>query len=148
MENNSDPVIIGFFCNWCTYRAADAAGTARIRHAPNLRIIRVMCSGRVEPHFVLKAFKEGADGVIIAACHQGECHYETGNTNALMRFSLLRRLIGEFGIESGRLLFVGASVSEGKSLASLVDTMTADLKQLGPLKLRQSMDVSTKHLPL
>ncbi len=135
MENgNFEPVIVGFFCNWCTYRAADAAGTARIRYSPNLRIIRVMCSGRVEPHFVLKALREGAEGVIIAACHQGECHYETGNTNALMRFVLLRKLICQFGIEAERIRFVAASVSEGKSLAAFIDQMTSDLRKLGPLK--------------
>src|SRR5271157_1181524 len=96
-----------------------------------------MCSGRVEPHFVLKALREGADGVLIAACHRRECHYETGNTNALLRFALLRKLISQFGIETGRIRFVGVSVSEGKSLASIIDTMTADLRTLGPLKWKE-----------
>ncbi len=133
---NHEPVIVGFLCNWCSYRAADLAGTSRIHYAPNLRIIRVMCSGRVEPQFVLKAFKEGADGVMIAGCHPGECHYVEGNVKTLRRFHLLRKMIEQFGIEKERLQLVWASASEGAALAENVNSMTAQLKDLGPLGLQ------------
>ncbi|MBT9171039.1 MAG: hypothetical protein DDT18_01396 [Actinobacteria bacterium] len=128
-----EPVIVGFLCNWCSYRAADLAGTSRIHYAPNLRIIRVMCSGRVEPQFILKAFKEGADGVLIAGCHPGECHYVEGNIKALRRFHLLRKMAEQFGIEKERIQLVWASASEGNVLAGKVDSMTSQLKELGPL---------------
>jgi len=129
-----EPVIVGFLCNWCSYRAADIVGTARIHYAPNLRIIRVMCSGRVEPQFILKAFKEGADGVLIAGCHPGECHYVEGNIKALKRFHLLRKMAEQFGIEKERVQLVWASSSEGNILADKVNSMTMQLKALGPLR--------------
>lgn len=132
-EERFEPVIVGFFCNWCTYRAADLAGTSRLRYAPNLRIIRVMCSGRVEPQFVLKAFREGADGVLIAGCHPGECHYQSGNITALRRFRLLQKLVGQLGIEKERLRLAWISASEGQVLAQTVDGMTEELRALGPL---------------
>jgi F420-non-reducing hydrogenase iron-sulfur subunit len=128
-----EPVIVGFLCNWCSYRAADLAGISRIHYSPNLRVIRVMCSGRVEPQFVLKAFREGADGVLIAGCHPGECHYVEGNLKALRRFHLLRRMIKQFGIEKERMQLVWASASEGGILAERVNTMTKQLRELGPL---------------
>lgn len=133
MSEPFEPVIVGFFCTWCTYRAADLAGTARLRYAPNLRIIRVMCSGRVEPQFVLKAFREGADGVLIAGCHPGECHYQSGNLRTLRRFHLLKKLAGQLGIEEERLRLVWLSASEGAVLADTVNAMTGQLKRLGPL---------------
>ncbi|MEW5744664.1 MAG: hydrogenase iron-sulfur subunit [Nitrospirota bacterium] len=133
MSEPFEPVIVGFFCTWCTYRAADLAGTARLRYAPNLRIIRVMCSGRVEPQFVLKAFREGADGVLIAGCHPGECHYQSGNLRTLRRFHLLKKLAGQLGIEEERLRLVWLSASEGAVLADTVNAMTGRLKRLGPL---------------
>lgn len=133
MSERFEPVIVGFLCNWCTYRAADLAGTARLHYAPNLRVIRVMCSGRVEPQFVLKAFSEGADGVLIAGCHPGECHYQSGNIKTLRRFHLLKKLVEQLGIEHERLQLVWLSASEGKVLASTVDVMTERLKALGPL---------------
>lgn len=129
-----EPVIVGFLCNWCSYRAADLAGTSRIHYAPNLRVIRVMCSGRVEPQFVLKAFSEGADGVLIAGCHPGECHYVEGNLKALRRFHLLRKMAGQFGIDKDRIQLVWASASEGTVLADRVNSMTLTLKALGPLR--------------
>ncbi len=130
---NYEPVIVGFLCNWCSYRAADLAGTSRIHYAPNLRIIRVMCSGRVEPQFVLKAFKEGADGVLIAGCHPGECHYVEGNIKTLRRFHLLRKMAEQFGIETDRIQLIWASASEGNILAEKINNMTSQLKELGPL---------------
>lgn len=129
-----EPVIVGFLCNWCSYRAADLAGTSRIHYAPNLRVIRVMCSGRVEPQFVLKAFSEGADGVLIAGCHPGECHYVEGNLKALRRFHLLRKMAEQFGIDRDRIQLVWASASEGTVLAERVNSMTLTLKALGPLR--------------
>lgn len=129
-----EPVIVGFLCNWCSYRAADLAGTSRIHYAPNLRVVRVMCSGRVEPQFVLKAFAEGADGVLIAGCHPGECYYVEGNIKALRRFHLLRKMTEQFGIEKDRVQLVWASASEGTVLAERVNSMTLALKALGPLR--------------
>lgn len=129
-----EPVIVGFLCNWCSYRAADLAGTSRIQYAPNLRVIRVMCSGRVEPQFILKAFAEGADGVLIAGCHPGECHYVEGNIKALRRFHLLQKMAEQFGIEKDRVQLVWASASEGTVLAEKVNNMTLVLKALGPLR--------------
>lgn len=134
MSESYEPIIVGFLCNWCSYRAADLAGTARLRYAPNMRPIRVMCSGRVEPDMVLKALAEGADGVLIAGCHPGECHYIEGNLKALRRHALLVQLLIQFGIEPERVQILWASASEGPQLAYAVDQMTAKLRELGPLQ--------------
>lgn len=139
MDQNYEPVIVGFLCNWCSYRAADLAGTARLHYAPNMRPIRVMCSGRVEPDLVLKALLEGADGVLIAGCHPGECHYIEGNLKALRRYTLLKRLLRQFGVEEERVQLVWASASEGPLLAQTVDRMTEELRVLGPLRWRQTV---------
>ena len=134
-----EPVIVGFLCNWCSYRAADLAGTARIKYAPNLRPIRVMCSGRVEPQFVLQALRGGAAGVLIAGCHPGECHYVNGNLKTLRRFLLLRRMLRQFGVEDARVQLVWASASEGKVLAEQVNRMTEAVRALGPLRWAQTV---------
>jgi len=134
MSEIYEPVIVGFLCNWCSYRAADLAGTARIKYAPNLRPIRVMCSGRVDPQFVLQAFRSGADGVLIAGCHPGECHYVNGNIKALRRFTLLRKTLEQWGIEQERVQLLWASASEGTILAAAVDRMTEEIRALGPLR--------------
>jgi len=139
MNEQFEPVIVGFLCNWCSYRAADLAGTARIHYAPNMRAIRVMCSGRVDPQFVLKALIEGADGVMIAGCHPGECHYVDGNIKTLRRFILLKRLLSQFGIEEERVQLVWASASEGNILAEAVDRMTEQVRSLGPLRWRETV---------
>lgn len=133
MSEQFEPVIVGFLCNWCSYRAADLAGTSRIKYAPNMRAIRVMCSGRVDPQFVLKALREGADGVLIAGCHPGECHYVDGNIKTWRRFILLKKLLGQLGIEEERVQLVWASASEGTVLAESVDKMTEEVRALGPL---------------
>ncbi|MCK5315072.1 MAG: hydrogenase iron-sulfur subunit [Anaerolineales bacterium] len=133
MSEHFEPVIVGFLCNWCSYRAADLAGTARIHYAPNMRPIRVMCSGRVDPQFVLKALSDGADGVMIAGCHPGECHYVEGNIKALRRFLLLKRMLSQLGVEEERVQLVWASASEGIILAEAVDRMTEEVRALGPL---------------
>jgi F420-non-reducing hydrogenase iron-sulfur subunit len=139
MSEQFEPVIVGFLCNWCSYRAADLAGTARIKYAPNMRAIRVMCSGRVDPQFVLKALREGADGVMIAGCHPGECHYVEGNIKALRRFLLLKNLLKQWGVEDERVQLVWASASEGNILAQAVDRMTEQVRALGPLRWKESV---------
>jgi F420-non-reducing hydrogenase iron-sulfur subunit len=133
MSATFEPVIIGFTCNWCSYRAADLAGTARVKYPPNIRLIRLMCSGRLDPAFVMKAFAEGADGVLITGCHPGECHYIEQNYKALRRFQLLRRTLTGFGIEPGRLKLVWASAAEGVKLAAEIAQMVEEVRVLGPL---------------
>jgi F420-non-reducing hydrogenase iron-sulfur subunit len=132
-ESRFEPVIIGFTCNWCSYRAADLAGTARVKYAPNVRLIRLMCSGRLDPTFVLRALSDGADGVMITGCHPGECHYIEQNLNALRRFLLLRRTLEQFGIEKGRVKLVWASAAEGVRLGHEIDTFVEEVRALGPL---------------
>jgi F420-non-reducing hydrogenase iron-sulfur subunit len=147
MDIPYEPVIIGFLCNWCSYRAADLAGTARLHYAPNMRPIRVMCSGRVEPDMVLKALREGADGVLIAGCHPGECHYIEGNLKTLRRYTLLKRMLTQFGIEEERVQLVWASASEGNVLADAVNKMTEKLRALGPLRWRETVLGGNGHHP-
>lgn len=127
-----EPKIVGFCCNWCSYRGADLAGTSRMKSAPNVRIVRVMCSGRVDPVFVLKAFKEGADGVLILGCHPGECHYVEGNYKTARRIPLLKRMLEQFGIENERVRLDWVSASEGDRFTKIVNEMTAKVKELGP----------------
>ena len=139
MNKQFEPVIVGFLCNWCSYRAADLAGTARIQYAPNMRPIRVMCSGRVDPQFVLKALREGADGVMIAGCHPGECHYVEGNIKTLRRFILLKKMLAQLGIEEERVQLIWASASEGIVLAEAVNRMTEQIRALGPLHWQEKV---------
>ena len=131
-----EPKIIGFFCNWCSYRAADLAGTSRAAYAPNLRIIRVMCSGRIDPTFVLKAFALGADGVMVAGCHPGECHYLEQNFKTMRRISMLRHTLQQMGIDGGRLQLVWASAAEGQQLAREINRIVRHVARLGPLDWR------------
>jgi F420-non-reducing hydrogenase iron-sulfur subunit len=133
MNEAFEPVIVGFTCNWCSYRAADLAGTARMKYPPNIRLIRLMCSGRLDPTFVLKAFSGGADGVLITGCHPGECHYIEQNYKALRRFMLLQRTLAQFGIEPQRVRLVWASAAEGHKLADEITAMVEEIRQLGPL---------------
>lgn len=134
-----EPTIVGFLCNWCSYTGADLAGTARIKHRPNLRPIRVMCSGRVDPTFVLKAFAAGADGVLVCGCHPGDCHYIEGNYKTMRRFELLNTMVREYGIDERRVRLEWVSASEGERFALLVDEMTAELQMLGPCELRSQL---------
>jgi F420-non-reducing hydrogenase iron-sulfur subunit len=133
-ENNGfEPRIIGFLCNWCSYAGADLAGVSRIQYPPNVRIIRVMCSGRIDPAFVFEAFKDGADGVLVAGCHlPSDCHYISGNFKAMRRINLLRRVLKDFGIKPQRLRLEWISASEGDKFAAVVRNMVEDLKKLGP----------------
>ena len=128
-----EPRIVGFFCNWCSYRAADGAGTARIKHSPNVRVVRLMCSGRVDPSFVLKALSLGADGVLIAGCHPGECHYIEQNYKTMRRFALLTHTLRALGISERRVRLVWASAAEAAQLAASIDEMVEDVRTLGPL---------------
>jgi F420-non-reducing hydrogenase iron-sulfur subunit len=123
---------VAFFCNWCTYLAADLAGTSRIKHAPNARVVRVMCSGRVDPQFVLDAFAKGADGVLIGGCHPGDCHYQEGNYKALRRVALLRRLLKQMGIEEERFRLEWISAAEGERVKTVINDMVEKLRALGP----------------
>ena len=140
---NYEPKIIAFLCNWCSYTGADLAGTSHLKYAPNIRIVRVMCSGRVEPMFILKAFQEGADGVLICGCHPGECHYHAGNYKALRRYHLLSKYLAQMGIEKERLHLDWVSASEGRRFAEIVNTMTETLRQLGPCKVRETIATLT-----
>ena len=133
-EPQFEPKIVGFLCNWCSYRAADLAGTARIKYATNVRIIRVMCSGRVDPSFVLKALAMGADGVMVAGCHPGECHYLEQNYKAMRRFAVVKYTLRQMGLEDNRLRLVWASAAEGQQLADAIDQFVADVRALGPLR--------------
>ena len=134
------PRIIAFFCNWCTYTAADLAGVSRMKYAPNTRIVRVMCSGRIDPQFILEAFAKGADGVLIGGCHPGDCHYSEGNYKALRRVSLLRRILDSMGIEQERLRLEWISASEGEKVKQVINDMVAQLQVLGPLGLPDRFD--------
>ena len=135
-----EPKIVAFLCNWCSYTGADLAGTSRMKYAHNIRIIRVMCSGRVDPTFVLKAFREGADGVLICGCHPGDCHYHEGNYRCLRRYHLMQKYIQQMGIESDRLRLEWVSASEGKQFADLVDEMTEQVRKLGPSEIKPVME--------
>ena len=132
-----EPKIIGFLCNWCSYAGADLAGVSRIQYPPNIRIIRVMCSGRIDPAFVLEAFKDGADGVLVAGCHlPSDCHYISGNAKANRRINLLKRVLKDYGIEPERLRLEWVSASEGDRWAAVVRSMVDDLKKLGPSQVK------------
>lgn len=128
-----EPKIVGFLCNWCSYTGADLAGTARMPYAPNVRVIRVMCSGRLDPTFVLKAFAEGADAVLVAGCHPGDCHYQSGNIKALRRISLLWRTLEQLGIAGQRLRLEWISASEGERYQTVINEFVQQIRQLGPL---------------
>ncbi len=130
-----EPKIVGIFCNWCTYLAADLAGVSRMKYAPNLRIVRVMCSGRIDPQMVLWALVNGADGILLGGCHPGDCHYIEGNYKALRRYKLLRRLLEQLGIEPERVRLEWISASEGEKLMNVVNEFTEQLKKLGPLEI-------------
>lgn len=134
--NGFEPRIVAFFCNWCTYLAADLAGTSRMKYAPNTRVIRVMCSGRVDPQFVLDAFAHGADGVLIGGCHPGDCHYQEGNYKTLRRFHLLKRVLRDMGIEEERIRLEWISAAEGDRVRTAINDMVEKVRALGPLDLK------------
>lgn len=128
-----EPQIVGFLCNWCSYAGADKAGAAQLAYPANLRVVRVMCSGRVDPQFLLQAYRDGADGIIILACHPGDCHYKEGNYLATQRHGLLLRLLRQLGIEDERCRLDYVSASEGEKFARVVAEMVEAVRRLGPL---------------
>ncbi len=134
-----EPVIIAFVCNWCTYTAADLAGTSRLSYPPNVRLIRVMCTGMVDPKYVIKALLEGADAVLISGCHIGDCHYINGNLKARRRMKLLKELLPMFGFDEKRVKLTWIGASDGIEFAETIQKMVADLKALGPSDVKQQM---------
>ena len=133
-DGQFEPRIIGFLCNWCSYAGADKAGAAQILYPPNVYVVRVMCSGRVDPQFVLQSFRNGADGVLVLACHPGDCHYKEGNYRAAARHKLLQRLLRQFGIEDERCRFDYVSAGEGQKFVDVITQMVTDVRKLGPLR--------------
>lgn len=133
MTNQFEPKIVSFLCNWCSYAGADLAGTSRIEYPQNVRIIRVPCSGRVDPLFVVKAFLDGADGVMVLGCHPGDCHYQQGNYYAQRRYAIMHKLLDFTGVEYDRLYVDWVSASEGKRFAEVVTNFTKRVIDLGPL---------------
>jgi F420-non-reducing hydrogenase iron-sulfur subunit len=129
-----EPTIVAFLCNWCSYAGADLAGTGRLKYHPNVKVIRVMCSGRVNPLYVLKAFKEGADGVLVSGCHPGDCHYIKGNMFARRRFAVLKNILEYIGIEPQRFHMSWVSASEGAKFAQVINEVTESVRALGPQK--------------
>ena len=135
-----EPTIVGFLCNWCSYTGADLAGTSRIHYSPNVRIIRVMCTARIDPTFVFKALRDGADGVLICGCHPGDCHYSEGNYKTMRRHPLLMRMLRDFGVEEERVRLEWVSASEGQRFADIVADMTEKIRQLGPSSIRPVLE--------
>lgn len=134
MSDNWEPKIVAFLCNWCSYAGADLAGVSRLQYGPNIRIIRVPCSGRINPLYILKALQNGADGVLVSGCHPGDCHYISGNLVARRKFSLVKKMVEYIGIEPDRVQFSWVSASEGNRFAALVNEVIDDVKKLGPAK--------------
>ena len=133
-----DPLIIGFTCNWCTYAGADLAGTSKIQYPTNIRVIRVMCTSRIAPEFVLEAFNKGADGVLIGGCDIGDCHYQNGNYKTKARIKLLKRILMEYGIKPERIKLEWISASEGEKFAKTVESFVEEIRKLGPNPLNLS----------
>ncbi len=136
-----EPNIIGFLCNWCSYAGADLAGTSRIQYPPNVKIIKVMCSGRVNPMYIINAFQQGADGVLVSGCHPGDCHYTHGNYLARRRVATMKKLLEFLGIEPERVRMTWVSAAEGRKYADVVREVTEDIKKLGPMtKIRREKE--------
>ena len=134
MPQPFEPRIIGFLCNWCSYAGADLTGTTRTHYPPTVKVIRVMCTGRVNPLFVAQALQKGADGVLISGCHPGECHYMKGNFLARRRFMMMKNLLEYMGIDPRRIRMSWVSASEGKKFAEVISEVTRDIAELGPLQ--------------
>jgi len=148
-NENWQPRIVAFFCNWCTYTAADLAGVSRLKYSANIRVIRLMCSGRVDPQFILDALAKGADGVLIGGCHPGDCHYVEGNHKMLRRFEMLRCMLKELGIQPERVRLEWISAAEGEKVKRVVNEMVSQLRELGPLGLPcrfEQWDAEMEHL--
>jgi coenzyme F420-reducing hydrogenase delta subunit len=130
--SNFEPRIVAFLCNWCSYAGADLAGTSRIKYPPNVRTIRVMCSGRINPMFIVNALQEGADGVLISGCHPGDCHYSKGNYYARRRYQIMKNILEFIGIHPNRVRMSWVSAGEGQKFADVVNEVIEDIKALGP----------------
>jgi coenzyme F420-reducing hydrogenase delta subunit len=137
--SEQEPIIVAFVCNWCTFTAADLAGTSRQKYPPNVRLIRMMCSGMVDPKYVLKAFFEGADGVLIGGCHPGDCHYINGNYKARRRVALIKEVLSLYGMEEDRIWLRWIGASEGNVFAETIRDMTEKIKSLGPTELKKEL---------
>ncbi|MBC8387285.1 MAG: hydrogenase iron-sulfur subunit [Actinobacteria bacterium] len=132
--NNWEPKIVTFLCNWCSYAGADLAGVSRIQYPPNIRVIRVPCSGRVDPFYIIKVLQNGIDGVLVSGCHPGDCHYISGNLIARRKFALLKSFLEYIGIEPGRVQFSWVSAAEGGRFADIIEKVTSEVKKLGPIR--------------
>lgn len=141
------PVIVGFLCNWCSYRAADLAGTSRLGYPATLRDIRIMCTGRFDPTFVLEALRQGADGVLVVGCHPGQCHYQEGNYKAMRRMALLRRTLAQLGVHPDRVQLAWASAAQGVLFTQTVISLTDRIAKLGPLQWRDTIDDTALRTP-
>jgi len=139
-ETGFEPKIVAFVCNWCSYAGADMAGSMRLKYTPNVKLIRVMCSGRVDPEFIMEAFRGGADGVMVLGCHPGDCHYIEGNYETLKRYNILKPLLDQFNIEQDRLYLDWVSASEGEKFARVMGEMNDRVTQLGPLNWDKVID--------
>jgi len=139
-DQKFEPKIVGFLCRWCSYTGADLAGTSRMEYPANMVGIKVMCSGRVDPTFVVKALKDGADGVLIAGCHPGDCHYSEGNYKAMRRHPMLLNLLEQFGVDRQRIRQEWVSASEGERFAEVVTDFTEQLRALGPLNWNECIE--------
>ena len=147
MWGDRQPVIIGFLCNWCSYRAADLAGTSRFGYPATLRDIRIMCTGRLDPTFVIKALRDGADGVLVMGCHPGQCHYQEGNYKAMRRMALLRRTLVQLGVHPDRVQLGWASAAQGTLFTEKVAQMTETIARLGPLEWRDTIEDAALRTP-
>ena len=134
-----EPTIIAFVCNWCSYTAADLAGTSRLSYPKNVRLIRVMCTGMVDPQYIIKAFLEGADGVLVSGCHPGDCHYINGNYKARRRIKLLKEILPQFGFDQQRLRLTWIGASDGIQFAEIMRNLVTQVKALGPSQAKLKM---------
>jgi len=137
MPDDFEPRIIAFLCNWCSYTGADLAGTSRMQYPPNVRIIRLMCSGAVDPVYILKPILEGADGVLVGGCHPGDCHYQSGNYKARRRVAIAKNILSQLGFDEERIWLRWISASEGRLFADTITEMVAKMKEKGPNPLKQ-----------
>ena len=140
-DQEFEPHIVAFICNWCTYAGADLAGTSRMQYQPNVRVIRIPCTGRMDPLFVLKAFERGADGVLISGCHPGDCHYGEGNYHARRKFAIFRKLLEFVGIDLARIQFSWISAAEGGKWVSVIEDFTNRVRALGPYRAYQEISL-------
>lgn len=134
-ETKWEPKVIGFLCHWCSYAGADLSGSARLEYPHNIRIIRIPCSGRVDPMFILRALQNGIDGVIVSGCHPGDCHYQSGNFHARRKFAVIRRLLDYVGVEPERVQFSWVAASEGPKMAQVINEFVEGVRKVGPNRL-------------